>query len=187
MQVIGLCGYAGSGKDTAAQGLIELGWQRVSFADPIREMALAIDPWIEPWNNSGRLSNIVREYGWEVAKNSFPEVRRLLQRIGTEAGRDILGQDVWLDVAERKMIQAECDQCPGVVITDMRFENERIMLGDWKATFVRISRPGVGPVNEHQSDQLLASFEVDHEIVNDGDEAKLQAALVAVAKGACHV
>src|SRR5690606_2560032 len=42
---IGLMGYARSGKDTAGAMLhADLGYRRVSFADPVREMALALDP-----------------------------------------------------------------------------------------------------------------------------------------------
>ena len=36
MQVIGLCGAARSGKDTAADGLVAVGWRRLAFADPMR-------------------------------------------------------------------------------------------------------------------------------------------------------
>lgn len=179
MQVIALCGYAGSGKDTAAEALIQEGWQRVSFADPIREMALAIDPLLIC---GARLSKQVAKYGWDTVKG-WPEPRKLLQRIGTEAGRKILGQYVWIDLAFEKVKAAREAKCPGVVFTDLRFPNEYNVLFDHHATIIRISRPGIGPVNDHQSDQHLASFEVDHEIVNDGDKEKLWAAIRAVAKG----
>ena len=182
MQVIGLCGYAGSGKDTAAEALVEIGWKRAAFADPIREMALAIDP-IVSVRSGMSLSWIVNREGWEQAKQ-HPEVRRLLQRIGTEAGRNILGYEVWVIIARNRIAAAEDADCPGVVITDLRFANEYEHLHKyWGAKFVRISRPGIGPVNDHESDQHLAGFEVDHEIVNDGDKAKLHAAILAIAKG----
>ena len=43
-----LSGPAQSGKDTLALVLVEdHGWTRVAFADPLKEMALAIDPWID--------------------------------------------------------------------------------------------------------------------------------------------
>ncbi len=35
--LVGLTGYAGSGKDAAAAGLTAIGWKRVSFAEPLRK------------------------------------------------------------------------------------------------------------------------------------------------------
>jgi len=210
MQVIGLCGYAGSGKDTAAQALVDIGWQRVSFADPIREIALAIDPivyvgqgWLSKWTSwyVKVLPNWIRRriwvepfvlhlrafvcyHGWDEAKK-HREVRNLLQRIGTEVGREMIDENIWVCMASNKIKEAaiEC-RIPGIVITDLRFPNELEELRVWaRSKLVRISRPGIGPVNDHQSDRLLESFEVDHELVNDGDVAKLHAAILAVAKG----
>jgi len=183
MQVIALCGYAGSGKDTAAEALVQQGWKRIAFADPIREMALAIDPYVQtgygPTYMMDRLSRIIDHEGWDGAKR-WSDVRRLLQRIGTEAGREILGDSVWVNVALAKIWNA--DECHGVVITDLRFVNEYTALGDWNAKFIRITRPGIGPVNDHQSDQHLAGFEVDHEIVNDGTREQLWEKIREIAK-----
>ena len=45
--LIGLCGYAAAGKDTAARVLIdEFFFQRVAFADPIKAALLALDPFV---------------------------------------------------------------------------------------------------------------------------------------------
>ena len=51
-----------------------------------------------------------------------PEVRRLLQVIGTEAGRDIHGIDVWVDMTFDAIQKLGPDQ--PVVLTDIRFANE---------------------------------------------------------------
>lgn len=173
MQVIGFCGYAGSGKDEAAKALVEDGWQRVSFADPIREMALAIDPiigvqFIESTGRMGeiqRLSRIVEESSWNNAKQ-FSEVRRLLQRIGTEAGRDILGQDVWVNIGRDRALS--CGK--SVVFTDVRFPNEVAMIRELGGQIVRIYRPGVGPANGHSSETLIDSIEADATIHNSGSQ-----------------
>ena len=208
MQVIALCGYAGSGKDTAAEALIEQGWQRVSFADPIREMLLAINPyvqvprkrhwlsWFENWLCGPYICTPVGMAlwwdaggSWDRLKQISPDIRGLLQRIGTEAGREILGEYVWVDIAYTKIWEAKQAGCPGVVVTDLRFANEHETvrdpegIRDFQSTIIRISRPGVGPVNDHESDQHLAGFEVDHELVNDGDKEQLWASIRAIAKG----
>jgi dephospho-CoA kinase len=42
--LVGLTGYARSGKDTAAQVLINDGFNRVAFADPMKNMLYALNP-----------------------------------------------------------------------------------------------------------------------------------------------
>ena len=64
--IIGLTGYARSGKDTVASILVEdYGFTRVAFADPIRDLLLKINPILE---NGYRLGEHVKEFGWELAK-----------------------------------------------------------------------------------------------------------------------
>jgi hypothetical protein len=159
-KVIGLCGYAGAGKDEAAKGLTGNGsgrWTRVSFADPVRESLRALDPIVGGGNY---LSSEIETWGWNEAKQC-PEVRRLLQRLGTEAGRDIHGWDCWVSIARRKI-----DAAGDVVLTDVRFPNEAALVREYRGKIVRIERPGVGPKNDHSSERL--DFESDLRIVNDG-------------------
>ena len=95
VSIVGLTGYAGSGKDTAAQGLIDIGYTRLAFADPMRDGLLAINPWVcvDPRCELGypaefqRLRRIIDRMGWDSAKRAYPEVRELQQHFGTEAGR----------------------------------------------------------------------------------------------------
>ena len=42
--IVGLNGVAGSGKDTAALALMAMGYERRSFADPMRTGLLGINP-----------------------------------------------------------------------------------------------------------------------------------------------
>ena len=160
-QVIGLCGYYGSGKDAAATALTDEGWHRVAFADPVRAMALAIDPIITfPDELAKRLSRFVEIVGWTHAK-THPEVRRLLQRIGTEAVRTIIGQSTWIDLAERSM---PADK--SIVFTDTRFANEADLIRRYGGKLIRIVRPGCKPATDHVSEQY--PFEPDETIINDG-------------------
>ena len=88
VNVVLLTGCKRSGKDSAAQVLIDRGWVNLAFADPLRTMALAINPIVnyDFQCNVVRLKDMVESYGWDFAKRD-PEVRRLLQVIGTEAVR----------------------------------------------------------------------------------------------------
>ena len=167
--IIGLCGYAQSGKDTAAAHLVEsLGWARVAFADPLREMLYALNPALDEWTN---VQSLVDKVGWEFAKKD-PEVRRLLQALGTEAGRKVLGDEIWVDVAAkkiRKMLPAN------VVLTDVRFENEAQMILGMYGQIIRVERPGVGAVNGHVSENGIPDWYVSEVIVNGGGIGDLRA------------
>lgn len=161
--IIGLTGYARSGKDEAAKAL---NWTRVAFADAVRDALLALDPIVDCINTEYcddrlvRLSSEVNR-GWTSAKKD-PEVRRLLQRLGTEAGRNIHGADCWIKIAHRKV-----EAAPGnVVITDVRFANEADAIRSWGGKVIRIERRGVGPCNIHSSEEL--ALDVDAVIENDG-------------------
>lgn len=165
LNVLGLHGFAQSGKDTIAKGLERYGYTRVALADPIRSIAYAIDPIIaaDSYGRLFRLQEYVDQVGWDDAKVSNSEVRRLLQVIGTEVGRDMLGSNVWVDLAEEKMAH------PGFwVVTDVRFLNEVDMIRRLNGTLVKVIRPGVRSVNQHVSDKGLPDHLFDHVIHNDG-------------------
>ena len=51
--IIGLTGYAGAGKDEAANALTAQGWRRFSFADAVRELLLEINPIIGEHDDGG--------------------------------------------------------------------------------------------------------------------------------------
>lgn len=167
--IIGLAGYARVGKDTAAKFLTDKGWTRVAFADGVRESVLTLNPWIpgeyETSSNSinlriSRLSVIVGEVGWEEAKK-IPEVRRLLQVMGTEVGRDMFGYNTWVNRAVSKFTE-------NTVITDVRFENEAKAIKDRGGIIVKISRPGFSSLNQHASEVGLPVNLVDWFLDNDG-------------------
>lgn len=168
MNVIGLTGVAGSGKDTAAQVLIALGYTRVAFADPLREMLYALNPIITiddtyEGDPELRVREIVDQVGWDGAKRHYSEIRELLQRLGTEAGRNILGGNIWIDVAARRATKIEGP----IVFTDVRFDNEADAIYSLGGKVVEIVRPGYGPVNGHASDAGVSREFIDFTIENN--------------------
>lgn len=107
-----------------------------------------------------RANDFVTTYGYERAKEIQPELRALLQRLGTEAGRDILGENVWVNACLR-------DAPERLTISDTRFTNEALTIKARGGIVVRVSRPGYGPINDHSSETGLESFDFDARIEND--------------------
>ena len=111
--LIGVCGAAGSGKDTIAS---ILGFDRVAFADPLYEM-VAIVTGMTPAEMRDRETK-ERPIDW---LGQSP--RQLLQTLGTEWGRGMVSETIWVDTAMRR-VQRLLDEGRDVVITDCRFDNE---------------------------------------------------------------
>jgi hypothetical protein len=155
--IIGLAGYARSGKDTVANILVnDFGFERVAFADPIRDLLFELNPLV----NGVRLQDMVTEYGWEITKSQI-EVRRLLQNLGVGA-RKTFGSNFWVDQAMRRI------KSPNVVITDVRFKNEADWLRMNYAELWRVRRNGVTAVNNHVSEHDLDDYPVDYVVDNEG-------------------
>lgn len=160
--IVGLSGYGRSGKDTVAGMLAGYGYQRVSFADVLREALLRLDPVVD--NVRGRsISQVLETVDYDAAKVIFPEVRRMLQVLGTEVGRNMLGPDVWVDAVLNNL-----EDGGKYVISDCRFPNEAAAVKRLGGEMWRISRTGIGPVNDHISEISLDDWEFDCMIENDG-------------------
>ena len=175
--VVGLAGYAQVGKDTIGGILVnDYGFTRVSFADNVREAAWRLNPIIDwvisttkghEWYEAERLQDVVNQVGWETAKTAYPEVRQLLQRMGTEVGREMFGDSCWTDMALRQAAHHR-----RVVFTDVRFANEAKLVRGMGGEVWLVSRPGTGPVNDHASDRI--DFPTDHVFMNDGGVGDLE-------------
>lgn len=184
-QILGLSGYAGAGKDTAATGLLEDGWAWGSFAAKLKEFSYVIDV----YDCYGRrVRDMVDAYGWDELKNCDDWYRAFLQRVGTDGGRDVLGPDVWVDAAMRDLPDGN------VVFTDTRFPNEAAAIRAAGGHVIRITRPGVSAVNAHVSEKALDGTHFDAVIYNDTDPATAQNRLrkaahmlaVRAARRECH-
>jgi len=179
--IIGLSGYARSGKDTVAEVLIEThGYTRVAFADKIRELLYEMDPLIMHNGIDFRLQDVVDSKGWEAAKTEFSEIRRLLQDLGIGA-RKLFGDTFWI-------YQALSDVRPQdkVIVTDVRFENEASWIKDFGGQIWRIERDGVSAINNHISESEMGSYPVDFVITNNGTLDELNANVMSKALNLLH-
>ena len=159
--IIGLTGYAQSGKDTVANILVEnYGYQRVAFADPIRDLLYATNPMLK---EGYRVQGLVDVYGWDRVKVDYPEARRLLQDLGVGA-RKVFGEHFWVQQALKK-VHFEGNY----VITDVRYPNEASAIRKYdNAQIWRIKRSGINPVNTHVSETAMDGEKVEQIFINNG-------------------
>lgn len=172
MEIICLSGYARSGKDEAAKVLVEeFGFTKIAFADKLREFVEAVDPIVgagvdrlgeSDGDTLLRLSQVFKYHthngepiNWENYKETrfAPEIRRLIQRIGTEGGRDTLGKDTWVNAA-----LSDLPEDAKVVVSDGRFANEMDSVRSLGGYVWRIYRPGVGSDNSHSSETEAVNY-----------------------------
>ncbi|MEU3285588.1 hypothetical protein [Streptomyces longwoodensis] len=176
---IGIIGRANVGKDTAGEWFVEQrGYRRVAFADPLKEAALRLDPYVSgeierTEYGAEQLSDIVRLHGWEAAKDRYPEVRRILQELG--ASIRAIDEDFWLRLALAKTREANDAGVP-VVITDVRYRNEAASLVRAGFHLLHIDRPGV-PQLDHESERSLGPEDARYLVRNDGTKDDLYAQL----------
>lgn len=184
--VIGLTGYAQSGKDTAAGFLVARGFRRLAFADILRQSLYNLNPLVEvrhdliqTWEDASvvttpvRVRDIVDIVGWDVAKVDYPEIRQLLQRLGTEVGRELFGENFWVERVTRQIHNGD-----RVVITDVRFENEEAAVHQLGGKVYRISRSSAKPANTHASELTVDRLFVDAVIPNEGDLGAFEQAVL---------
>lgn len=175
-RIIGLCGYARSGKNTVGDILeAEQGFRQESFAQALKNVAAEINPILLHKGVYVTLANLFALYGdWDTVKEQCPAAREFLQVLGV-ACRDQIGKDVWVTALANRLTSA--GNPPRVVVTDCRFFNETSWIKEQGGELWRITRPGTGPVNGHISESELPESGplYDRIILNDGSLADLRA------------
>ncbi|MEU6285340.1 MULTISPECIES: hypothetical protein [Streptomyces] len=179
---IALMGRAGAGKDEIGRRLVRRwAFTRVAFADPLKEMALRVDP-VVTYEPAGygpvpvRLSDVVNRFGWDGAKRRSPEIRRTLQRMGSAVRKEDAGY--WVGLAMDRVAVADSWNLP-VVVTDVRHVNEAQALKNRGFTLVRVNRPSaphLGANASHESETELDAHPADVTLTNAGTLADLRCA-----------
>jgi hypothetical protein len=164
--LIGLHGFADSGKDATADFLIaDHGFVKVDVFDPGRAMGYLLDPIVARGTGvTGvvRYREVCDAIGYDQMKTEFPESREFLQRLG-DALRSELGEDVLVEAWLARAVRLE-----RAVATSIRHRNEAEALRTAGGFVVVIDRPGVGPVNDHITDRRLPPELIDRHLLNDG-------------------
>jgi hypothetical protein len=171
MILVGFSGYARTGKDTAAEALNGLGFIRISFADTLRDFLYEFNPtvWSDGFIDNEELRNIIDIHGWDGYKETRwgTDIRRQLQVLGTECGRKIIGENIWVDALFNNLPYEDGKY----VIADVRFPNEADGIRARGGKMYRIERAGIGPANSHHSEVALDNYEFDGFIHNNDSVA----------------
>jgi hypothetical protein len=154
----------GCGKTTVAKALSPYGYERVSFAQPMRDM---LAPFLQalgygesylsdPWRKDSRL----HELGVSP--------RHLMRTLGTEWGRDCVHTDVWALLALKRIKDIRI-LAGLVVVDDVRFPNEAELIRKHGGQLWKIERKDAALASDHASDTSMADWDdFDAVIHNNG-------------------
>jgi len=143
-RLIGITGKAGVGKDTFANYLNAcVNFERYSFAGPLKDACCLLFGWTRQQIDHDRVFKEAIDPRWGFSP------RRAMQLMGTEYGREMLRDDIWVHMAQVRLNETAA---PGLMITDVRFQNE----ADWirlnKGVLIHVTRPESTEVPTHASE-----------------------------------
>jgi hypothetical protein len=125
-ELIGICGWVGSGKDTAANYLVGWhGFRRDSFAGALKDAVAAVFGWdrelLEGLTTEARAWREQVDPWW-AERLQMPNLtpRWVLQYWGTEVCRTGFHDDIWIAALENRLRT----RAGHTVISDVRFPNE---------------------------------------------------------------
>jgi hypothetical protein len=124
MILLGIAGAAGAGKDTVADYLVDkYNFVKFGFAWPLKAMlhaGLGLDP--NDYQSGPQKEADIPRFGFSY--------RKAAQTLGTEWGRGLLRDDLWLLLAQLRIewIKVELPKVGGIACCDLRFENEASLI-----------------------------------------------------------
>jgi hypothetical protein len=225
--IIGINGYAGSGKDTVGtiiqylmcthhnrneslQDILkepsyhewwledESGWEVKKWAGKLKLIASILtgieekkfeDQEFKKTDLSHQWNYAISGEDWKESKpNKIPmTVRDFLQKLGTDAIRDELHTNAWVNalMSDYKAIDYNDDEqpeYPNWIVTDTRFPNEAQAIKDAGGIVIRVDRPLVRPINDHPSEIGLDDWKFDYKIANVSDIVSLSLTVLNILK-----
>lgn len=161
--VIGITGPARAGKDTTANFIVAaVGGYVYSMAMPMKAMLKCIGVnFDDPYWEDHKEQPI-------AALGVSP--RLLLQTLGTEWGRQRVNPDLWVLLAKQRLLQYG----RGMVVPDIRFENEAAWVRNVGGLIIHLTRKNATPVRPHSSEAGVERAPEDKLLSNDGSLEDLQ-------------
>lgn len=160
IKLIGLAGPARSGKDTAGHYLKQrLGIETYALASPIKVTINEFFGWDER-HSDGELKEVVDPV-WGCSP------RKAYQLFGTEFGRSIR-PDLWLHMAKVRF-----NELGGLIVTDIRFENEAQWIRQAGGTIIHVQRDDCESILSHASEAGIEVHPDDWVAPNNGSHNDL--------------
>jgi hypothetical protein len=151
--IIGVGHLARSGKDTIATHLVNnYAFIQESFAYPLKEHIGRQICGLTDKQLYGNLKEVIdQRYGMTP--------RELLQKIGTDAMRDIVHPDFWVIPARKKLIE-HISKGQNVIWSDVRMINEAEMVKEFDGKLIRIDRKNAEVISspKHKSELELVGY-----------------------------
>lgn len=161
--IIAFTGLAQSGKTTAANAFVSIGYDRMSFAEPIKAMVSCLTP--------------CKDKDARPPSLCGKTLREVYQTLGTDWGRKMVGENIWILAGRARLDEllgdVESDIIRGIVLDDVRFDNEAELIRSMGGLVVEITRSSV-PQMDHSSEAGIARDLIDYSFANEGDVATLQ-------------
>jgi hypothetical protein len=204
---IAITGTMHSGKTTLANILVRHGYNRQTFAGPVKDMAAAVlnTLWVEKAKLLGS-ANPWSDLTTADLEQNKGKYRPLYQFIGAY-GREVFGEDVWVRSYQNRYQDRTQES---VVCDDMRYLNEAAALDGRGYLLVRMYRPEKDRIRSikedfewkhgrkmkkaelkailtHESETEVPLIACDHEVVNDGTIANLENAAIQIMGGTINM
>ena len=156
-KLIGLCGAKGVGKSTYASFIAGQNGHVYSFATPLKKMLMSVFP---------------DEYiltQKELPIPNYPKHvtgRYLLQTLGTDWARKLITEDIWMLMLRERLVKDMEEKATPMVIDDLRFPNEAMMVRELGGEVWELRRRGFKPSNDnHVSESGLSEDLIDRKVV----------------------
>jgi hypothetical protein len=165
--IIGIVGFAGSGKGTVGDILVnDHDFTKLSFADAVKDATSAIFGWprelLEGDTGNSRKFRETKDEFWSTRFGYDFTPRIALQLMGTEAGRNVFHEDLWIHTMEKRIKhKQEWEFEDNFVIPDVRFPNEMTAIREMGGVIVRVVR---GPEPEWFDTAFRHNVSGEHEM-----------------------
>ena len=200
MKIVLLAGLKGSGKNTVANFLqerLEANGKTVkqfALADELRRLVSILNPIVgyeeeTDYSFNGEdeyaytcgytaihYNDAIEHHGYNDAKVRFPELRRILQNMGSEVCREQISDTIWVEQLVKQLHSFYHEGGYGnehnkiALVTDVRFDNESYGICEYASEVqgevygMLVTRPGLVS-DGHQSEQPEKAF--NHPCLSD--------------------
>ena len=157
--LIAIAGLKGSGKTTISNHLVSMySFTKIPFAEPMKSMLLefGLSP-DELWGES-------KEKPSDKLFEKTP--RHAMQTLGTEWGRQMIHEDIWVRAWIRR-VKAQTIQA-SIIVDDLRFPNELRTIKALGGFVWIVKGPETSKIDTHISESVPSNFDYDFEIYNTG-------------------